>query len=67
MLSTSNILHSNNSSCYKLSMLAHLKGLFRERRSSGSEEHEVSRELKTEFMQLWDGLSSNNDKIVVVG
>lgn len=43
------------------------KGLFRERRSSGSEEHEVSRELKTEFMQLWDGIQVANDGVVVVG
>ncbi len=43
------------------------KGLFRERRSSGGEEHEVSRELKTEFMQLWDGIKAANDGIVVIG
>lgn len=44
-----------------------MEGLFRERRSSGSEEHEVSRELKTEFMQLWDGIQRTNDGIIIVG
>lgn len=44
-----------------------MEGLFRERRSSGSEEHEVSRELKTEFMQLWDGIQSTNEGVIVVG
>lgn len=44
-----------------------MEGLFRERRSNGGEEHEVSRELKTEFMQLWDGIKAVNDGIVVVG
>jgi SpoVK/Ycf46/Vps4 family AAA+-type ATPase len=44
-----------------------MEGLFRERRSSGGEEHEVSRELKTEFMQLWDGIKAANDGIVVIG
>ena len=44
-----------------------MEGLFRERRTSGSEEHEVSRELKTEFMQLWDGIQSANDGIIIVG
>eukprot|EP00957_Ditylum_brightwellii_P085757 6524143-Ditylum_brightwellii.AAC.1 len=41
-----------------------LDGLFRERGGSsgngggggGSEEHDVNRDLKTEFMQLWDGI-----------
>mmetsp|Transcript_7368 Transcript_7368/g.10534 ORF Transcript_7368/g.10534 Transcript_7368/m.10534 type:complete len:792 (+) Transcript_7368:170-2545(+) len=49
-----------------------MEGLFRERGDRGSsgrgEEHEVSRELKTEFMQLWDGItSSSGGKILVVG
>lgn len=45
-------------------------GLFRERYSAGSggEEHDASRDLKTEFMQLWDGISSKkSDKILVMG
>jgi SpoVK/Ycf46/Vps4 family AAA+-type ATPase len=45
-------------------------GLFRERYSGGSggEEHDASRDLKTEFMQLWDGISSKkSDKILVMG
>jgi hypothetical protein len=45
-----------------------LDGLFRERRD---DEHEVSRDLKTEFLQWWDGLlqaSSDSDKrIIVIG
>ena len=49
-----------------------MEGLLRERggtSSSGGEEHEVSRELKTEFMQLWDGILSGeqNENILVVG
>ena len=53
-----------------------MEGLFRERgggSSSSGEEHEVNRELKTEFMQLWDGIMSfnnnnnNKDPILVVG
>jgi ATP-dependent 26S proteasome regulatory subunit len=47
-------------------------GLFRERQtggsSGGSDEHDVSRDLKTEFMQLWDGISSHtSDRILVMG
>ena len=53
-------------------------GLFRERESGsgsgGGGEHDVSRDLKTEFMQLWDGIRSKkadggnaNDKILLVG
>lgn len=46
-----------------------LEGLFRERKSSGSEEHEVNRELKTELMQHWDGINSNSDGdgIIIIG
>lgn len=44
-----------------------VEGLFRERRTNGSEEHEVSRELKTEFMQLWDGIHHTNEGIIIVG
>jgi len=42
--------------------------LFRER-SSGSDEHDVYRDLKTEFMQLWDGASSpsSHNQILIVG
>ncbi|KAL3773698.1 hypothetical protein ACHAWO_000676 [Cyclotella atomus] len=34
-----------------------LDGLFRER---GGEDHDVSRDLKTEFLQLWDGVRHNH-------
>lgn len=49
-----------------------MDGLFRERNTGsaggGSDEHEVSRDLKTEFMQLWDGISaSKSDRILVMG
>ena len=51
-----------------------MEGLFRERSSSsgggsGGEEHEVNRELKTEFMQLWDGIqgSASSQQIIVIG
>lgn len=44
-----------------------VEGLFRERRTSGGEEHEVSRELKTEFMQLWDGIHKSNEGVIIVG
>jgi SpoVK/Ycf46/Vps4 family AAA+-type ATPase len=44
-----------------------VEGLFRERRTSSDEEHEVSRELKTEFMQLWDGIHKTNDGVIIVG
>ncbi len=52
-----------------------IEGIFRERGSSstGGDEHDVSRELKTEFMQLWDGIQSardeinSNDQILIVG
>jgi adenosinetriphosphatase len=40
-----------------------LDGLFRERSST---EHDVNRDLKTEFLQWWDGISSNG-RILVVG
>jgi len=45
-----------------------LDGLFRER---GGEDHDVSRDLKTEFLQLWDGIRNhalqNNGSILVMG
>jgi len=46
-----------------------LDGLFRER---GGEDHDVSRDLKTEFLQLWDGIrnhasQSNGSSILVMG
>jgi len=47
-----------------------LDGLFRERSDS---EHEVSRDLKTEFLQWWDGMltpsagSGHGGKILVIG
>ena len=44
-----------------------VEGLFRERRTSGDEEHEVNRELKTEFMQLWDGIHKANEGVIIVG
>ena len=45
--------------------LDELDGLFRERRH---DEHDSSRELKTEFMQWWDGLKNDPDtKILIVG
>jgi SpoVK/Ycf46/Vps4 family AAA+-type ATPase len=44
-----------------------VEGLFRERRTSGDEEHEVNRELKTEFMQLWDGIHKTNEGVIIVG
>jgi len=34
-----------------------LDGLFRER---GGEDHDVSRDLKTEFLQLWDGIRNHS-------
>ena len=49
-------------------------GLFRERGSSDSLSETVARDLKLEFMQLWDGIrtkggegSSANEQILVVG
>ena len=46
-----------------------MEGLFRERGNQGGEEHEVNRELKTEFMQLWDGIqgSTSNQDIIIIG
>lgn len=45
--------------------LDELDGLFRERSST---EHDVTRDLKTEFLQFWDGISSSEDsRILVVG
>ena len=50
-----------------------LDGLFRER---GGEDHDVGRDLKTEFLQLWDGIrsggggaasSSSSSTILVIG
>ena len=40
-----------------------LDGLFRERSST---EHDVSRDLKTEFLQWWDGIASDG-RILIVG
>jgi ATP-dependent 26S proteasome regulatory subunit len=48
-------------------VLDELDGLFRERRQ---DEHDSSRELKTEFLQWWDGLQntqSQNSRILFVG
>lgn len=49
-----------------------MDGLFRERSTSvdgsgSSSEHDVSRDLKTEFMSLWDGIHSKNDKVLIIG
>lgn len=46
-----------------------MDGLFRERGGSGGEEHDVFRDLKTEFMQQWDGISSAsaNSAVIVIG
>merc|ERR1719223_2004948 len=44
-----------------------MEGLFKERGGGGGEEHEVNRELKTEFMQLWDGIQSNDEHALIVG
>ncbi|KAL3810869.1 hypothetical protein ACHAXA_003391 [Cyclostephanos tholiformis] len=44
-----------------------LDGLFRER---GGEDHDVGRDLKTEFLQLWDGVRHRRDEqssILVIG
>ena len=40
-----------------------LDGLFRER---GGEDHDVSRDLKTEFLQLWDGIRNYAAQINVL-
>ena len=45
-------------------LLDELDGLFRERRG---DEHDVSRESKTEFLQWWDGVSKHNQEILVIG
>jgi ATPase family AAA domain-containing protein 1 len=44
--------------------LDELDGLFRERRH---DEHDTSRELKTEFMQWWDGLKNDQNRMLIVG
>ncbi len=54
-----------------------MEGLFRERSGNNGggggggrgDEHEVNRELKTEFMQLWDGIdgSSSCQNILIIG
>jgi SpoVK/Ycf46/Vps4 family AAA+-type ATPase len=41
-----------------------LDGLFRER---NDHEHEVNREIKTEFLQWWDGLLSESSQILIIG
>ena len=45
-------------------MIDELDGLFRKRSDN---EHEVSRELKTEFLQLWEGMQSRNTRTLVIG
>ena len=55
-----------------LLVLDELDGLFRER---NDQENEVSREVKTEFLQLWDGVAlkhkkqhpHNNNNLMVIG
>ena len=45
-----------------------IDGLFRERASASEGEHDCSRDIKTEFMQLWDGLTTSpRDRVVVMG
>ena len=44
-----------------------MEGLFKERGGGGGDEHEVNRELKTEFMQLWDGIQSTDEHALIVG
>eukprot|EP00814_Leptocylindrus_danicus_P016471 CAMPEP_0116021950 /NCGR_PEP_ID=MMETSP0321-20121206/10695_1 /TAXON_ID=163516 /ORGANISM="Leptocylindrus danicus var. danicus, Strain B650" /LENGTH=672 /DNA_ID=CAMNT_0003492925 /DNA_START=1 /DNA_END=2019 /DNA_ORIENTATION=- len=45
-----------------------IDGLFRERASASEGEHDCSRDIKTEFMQLWDGLTSSpRDRVIVMG
>lgn len=46
--------------------LDEVDALFRARSSTAGGEHEVSREMKAEFMSLWDGLTTNSQGGVVV-
>ncbi|OSX78402.1 hypothetical protein BU14_0109s0001 [Porphyra umbilicalis] len=46
--------------------LDEVDALFRARSSAAGGEHEVSREMKAEFMSLWDGLTTNSTGGVVV-
>ncbi|GAB0489239.1 hypothetical protein MMPV_000456 [Pyropia vietnamensis] len=46
--------------------LDEVDALFRARSSAAGGEHEVSREMKAEFMSLWDGLTTNSQGGVVV-
>lgn len=41
-----------------------IDGLFRER---SSQEHEAHKNLKAEFMQLWDGLTTDEGRVIVLG
>ena len=45
-------------------VLDEVDGLFRER---NNDEHEVSRTIKTEFLQLWQGVSTNNNHVTFLG
>jgi len=47
-----------------LILIEELDGLFRER---VGDEHEVSREVKTEFLSLWDGIQGNPQNVIVIG
>mmetsp|Transcript_497 Transcript_497/g.878 ORF Transcript_497/g.878 Transcript_497/m.878 type:complete len:89 (+) Transcript_497:212-478(+) len=56
---------STGCSCVLFKPPDEIDALFRER-SAG--DHEVYRDMKAEFMQLWDGLFTTNDcRIIVVG
>ena len=66
---TNSLIRSLFQLCQKLGgcvvCLDELDGLFRERRV---DEHDSARELKTEFMQWWDGLKNDRtSRILIVG